>query len=241
LFLDEIGEAPPPIQVKLLRAIETGEFMRVGSEETVKSNVRLISATNRNLELEAEQNRFRADLLYRLEGVKLTIPPLRNRREDIPAIANHYLEKKFGGACRLDPETVEILKGYDWPGNVRQLLNVLNQAHSIHDCPALKPDKLPPRLFQKAVANEEETSLQKQLESFMEREIRLFAENITNGIVTVDHIDFPNLMKRIKKMEGEIGRKIIQKGLAETEGNRQLLSHKLRITERTLRYILNEK
>ncbi|BCJ88436.1 sigma-54-dependent transcriptional regulator [Effusibacillus dendaii] len=241
LFLDEIGEAPPSIQVKLLRAIETGEFMRVGSEETIKSNVRFISATNRNLELETEQNRFRADLLYRLEGVKLTIPPLRNRREDIAVIANHYLEKKFGGACRLDPETVEILKRYDWPGNVRQLLNVLNQTHSIHECHTLKPDKLPPWLIQKAVANKEETSLQKQLESFLESEIRLFVENITNGIATVDHIDFPSLMKRIKKIEGEIGRRIIQKGLSETAGNRQLLSHKLRITERTLRYILNEK
>ncbi len=92
--MDEIGEAPTSIQVKLLRVLETGEFMRVGSEEIQKSNVRFISATNRNLETEVENKQFRADLLYRLEGVKLSIPPLRERPGDIPLIAQSYLDKK---------------------------------------------------------------------------------------------------------------------------------------------------
>ncbi|MCI4601751.1 sigma 54-interacting transcriptional regulator, partial [Escherichia coli] len=97
LFLDEIGEAPPSIQVKLLRTLETGEFMRVGGEQIGQSNIRFISATNRDLEHEVEMNRFRSDLLYRLEGIKLSIPPLRERIQDIPTIAHYYLQKRSGG------------------------------------------------------------------------------------------------------------------------------------------------
>ncbi|MFC7441778.1 sigma-54-dependent transcriptional regulator [Laceyella putida] len=241
LFLDEIGEAPTSIQVKLLRVLETGEFMRVGSEEIRKSNVRFISATNRNLESEVENNRFRADLLYRLEGVKLSIPPLRERREDIPLIAQNYLDKKYGGKCRLDSDTAQILKMYDWPGNVRQLHNVLNQTHAIHDCKRLTPDHLPKYLVNRAQNPDKEISVAMQTEDFIEREAKQFVQRLINGLDSVEQIDLKKVMKRIRQMEGEIGRKIIEKGLSETQGNRQLLSKKLNITTRVLRYILNEK
>lgn len=241
LFLDEIGEAPPSIQVKLLRVLETGEFMRVGSEEIQKSNVRFISATNRNLESEVENNRFRADLLYRLEAVKLTIPPLRERREDIPLIAQNYLDKKYGGKCRLDSDAIEFLKMYDWPGNVRQLLNVLNQVHAIHDCKRLRVDHLPPYLVSRVENPDKERSVALQTELFIEREAKQFVQNLVNGIGSIEQIDLKKVMKRIRQMEGEIGRKIIEKGLSETRGDRQLLSKKLNITTRVLRYILNEK
>ncbi|MGA9173926.1 MAG: sigma-54 dependent transcriptional regulator, partial [Thermoactinomyces sp.] len=241
LFLDEIGEASASIQVKLLRVLETGEFMRVGSEEIRKSNVRFISATNRNLESDVENNRFRSDLLYRLEGVKLSIPPLRERREDIPLIAQNYLDKKYGGKCRLDSDTAQILKMYDWPGNVRQLHNVLNQTHAIHDCKRLTADHLPQYLVTRAQNPDKEMSVVMQTEDFIEREVKQFVQNLIDGLDSVEQIDLKKVMKRIRQMEAEIGRKIIEKGLAETQGNRQLLSEKLNITTRVLRYILNEK
>lgn len=241
LFLDEIGEAPASIQVKLLRVLETGEFMRIGSEEIRKSNVRFISATNRNLESEVNNSRFREDLLYRLEGVKLYIPPLRERPEDIPLIAQHFLDKKYGGHCRLDPDTAQILKMYYWPGNVRQLHNILNQTHAIHDCKRLTPDHLPKYLVTETLSPDREASPDWKTAEFIEREAQQFVQRIDSNLGSVEHLDLKKVLKRIRQMEGEIGRKIIEKGLLETQGNRQLLSNKLNITTRTLRYILNEK
>jgi two-component system NtrC family response regulator len=241
LFLDEIGEAPPLIQVKLLRVIETGEYMRVGGEQTLKCNVRFIAATNRNLEQEAESSRFRADLLYRLEGVKLTIPPLRERPNDIPAIVHAFLEKKFGGACRVDPEAMTLLQHYEWPGNVRQLINVVNQAVAIHDCAVLKPEHLPQPIVSGAGAPRDKTAGPPAVHHAIEQEAVRFVQNVIGQIGSVDEIDFVQLLGRIRRLETEIGRQVIAKGLAETSGDRELLSKKLGISKRTLRYILNEK
>lgn len=241
LFLDEIGEAPPLIQVKLLRVIETGEYMRVGGEQTLKCNVRFIAATNRNLEREAASSRFRADLLYRLEGVKLTIPPLRERPNDIPAIVHAFLEKKFGGACRVDPEAMTLLQHYEWPGNVRQLINVVNQAVAIHDCAVLKPEHLPQPIVYGAGGPREKTAGPPAVQHAIEQEAVRFVQNVVGRIGSVDDIDFAQLLGRIRRLETEVGRQVIAKGLAETNGDRELLSRKLGISKRTLRYILNEK
>jgi len=240
LFLDEIGEAPPSIQVKLLRVMETGEYMKIGGEHTHKSNIRFISATNRNLEHEVEANRFRADLLYRLEGVKISIPPLRERPADIPAIVRYYMEKKFSGTCEVSAEAMELLIRYDWPGNIRQLINVLNQAIAIHDCRVLGAEHLPKHVVQKASTTAVDTPSVQVLDS-IDREASQFVETVVEQIGSLDDIDFDQLLRRIKRLETEIGRKIIEKGLAEAKGNRELLSQKLRISKRTLRYILNEK
>ncbi|MBO8164775.1 MAG: sigma-54-dependent Fis family transcriptional regulator [Brevibacillus sp.] len=244
LFLDEIGEAPPTIQAKLLRVIETGEFMRIGGEQTLKSNIRFISATNRNLEREVASGRFRADLLYRLEGVKLSIPALRDRPGDIPLIVNYYLGKKSNDACRIDPAAMELLQQYDWPGNVRQLLNVINQAMAIHDCQVLRVEHLPPQLFNGRSPFSSEQAKDRQplsFDLFLEQEAARFVHTITERIGSVDEIDFPRLLERIRRLEGEVGRAVIRQGLAETAGDRALLSDKLGISKRTLRYILNEK
>lgn len=241
LFLDEIGEAPMSIQVKLLRVLETGEYMRVGSEEIRKSNVRFISATNRNLESEVANKRFRSDLLYRLEGVKLSIPPLRERREDIPLIAQSYLDKKFGGECRLDDDSAQILKMYDWPGNVRQLHNILNQIHAIHDCKVLTADHLPKDLRNKALHPDQPSPVEFCADDLIEQEANQFVQRLLDRLNSFEQIDLKKIMKRIRQLEGEIGKKIIEKGLAETQGNRRLVSQKLNITPRMLRYILNEK
>ena len=132
LFLDEIGEAPPFFQSKLLRVVETKTFMRVGGTSPIYSEFRLIVATNRNLEADVASGRFREDLFYRLNIYPIEIPPLRNRKEDIPLIAEYYL-KRFSEAYRRPIDDISTnamlsLREYDWPGNVRELINVIERA-----------------------------------------------------------------------------------------------------------------
>jgi anaerobic nitric oxide reductase transcription regulator len=132
LFLDEIGELPLSIQPKLLRAIQQGEIQRVGSDKPVRADVRLVAATNRDLEKEVEQGRFRADLFHRLNVYPLRVPPLRERLHDIPLLVGHFCDltrKRLGlGPVRLNAEAVSALRRYLWPGNVRELENVLLRA-----------------------------------------------------------------------------------------------------------------
>ena len=131
LFLDEIGEIPVEMQVKLLRALQEGEFERVGGIRTIKVDVRLITATNRDLVVEIEQGRFRDDLYYRLNVVPIHVPPLRERTDDIPDLVSHILEKfrvRLGKEVdNLSPDAIDCLKRYPWPGNVRELENVLER------------------------------------------------------------------------------------------------------------------
>ena len=131
LFLDEIGELSQAVQVKLLRVIERYEIERVGSNQTVKVDIRLLTATNRDLEHEVSEKRFREDLFYRLNVVPLRLPALRDRREDIPLLANHFAakaaEKHNRAVPDLDPALVEALQEYDWPGNVRELENMIER------------------------------------------------------------------------------------------------------------------
>ena len=132
LFLDEIGEMPLHLQSKLLRALQERVIQPLGSERTVPVDVRVFAATNRDLEQEAKEKRFRADLFFRLAVVTLTIPPLRDRREDIPELAGRYLEQYCGRLGReidqIDDEAMRALISYDWPGNVRELANVIERA-----------------------------------------------------------------------------------------------------------------
>ena len=132
LFLDEIGEITPSIQVKLLRVLQEGEFERLGGTRVLKSNVRIISATNVNLADAIKQKLFREDLYYRLNVITITIPPLRERREDIPLIINHYLkiyqEKNNKPTGGISEEALDMMTDYQWPGNVRELKNVIERA-----------------------------------------------------------------------------------------------------------------
>src|SRR5215813_5317161 len=132
LFLDEVSEIPIELQSKLLRAIQEGEYERVGGNKTLKTDVRLVAATNRNLAEEVRKGRFREDLYYRLNVFPITLAPLRERKSDIPPLAAHFLER----ACKefkkplglLSGEALAALKAYDWPGNVRELQNVVERA-----------------------------------------------------------------------------------------------------------------
>jgi DNA-binding NtrC family response regulator len=132
LFLDEIGNVPLNLQAKLLRVLETGEFERVGSSKTQKVNVRLLSATNADLHAEVAQGRFRQDLLFRLNTVEIRLPPLRDRLEDIPVLAEHFLklhrERYRRPIMGFTPEALDALRHHLWPGNVRELDHVIERA-----------------------------------------------------------------------------------------------------------------
>jgi transcriptional regulator with GAF, ATPase, and Fis domain len=132
IFLDEIGELPLELQVKLLSVIQEGEFERLGSNSPIKVDVRIIAATNRNLEDEIKNGRFRKDLWYRLNVFPITLPPLRQRADDIPLLVNEYVNrfsKKIGKVITKIPDkTMETLKNYSWPGNIRELQNVIERA-----------------------------------------------------------------------------------------------------------------
>ncbi|MCE5270109.1 sigma 54-interacting transcriptional regulator [bacterium] len=132
IFLDEIGEMPLDLQAKLLRVLQDGEFERLGSTATIRVNVRIIAATNRDLEKEVRQDRFRQDLFYRLNVYPITCPPLREHKEDIPLLVNHFVNKYSAQAGKkinfISPNLIDNLQSYDWPGNVRELENVIERA-----------------------------------------------------------------------------------------------------------------
>ena len=149
LFLDEIGEMSPATQVRLLRAIQEREVTPVGSTVTTPIDVRIMAATNRDLNEEIRQGTFRSDLYYRLNVIALHLPPLRERKEDIPLLAHSFLERTVGEDAEkgLTEETLEVLSGYDWPGNVRELENALERAVVVAAGSVISPDQLPERVL----------------------------------------------------------------------------------------------
>jgi DNA-binding NtrC family response regulator len=151
LFLDEIGELSATVQVKLLRVIERYEIERVGSNQTTKVDIRLLTATNRDLDLEVSEKRFREDLFYRLNVVPLRLPALRDRREDIPLLATHFAakaaEKHNRPVPELDPALVDALQEYDWPGNVRELENMIERFVVLTKSTRLGVELLPEKML----------------------------------------------------------------------------------------------
>ena len=132
LFLDEVGDIPPALQPKLLRVLQEQEFERLGSTRTHQVDVRLVAATNRNLAEMVNRGEFRSDLYFRLNVFPVKLPPLRARREDIPALVTHFVEISAAGMGRqieqIPPETMSALRSYDWPGNIRELQNLIERA-----------------------------------------------------------------------------------------------------------------
>ena len=147
IFLDEVGELPLPAQVKLNRALQEKEIRRVGDNQPVKVDVRVIAATHRDLREEAREGRFREDLFYRLHVFPVTLPPLRERPEDVPLLARHFLSK-HARALRyersgFEPEAMERLQGYPWPGNVRELENAVERAVAVSSGELIGTEDLP--------------------------------------------------------------------------------------------------
>ncbi|MDX1682797.1 MAG: sigma-54 dependent transcriptional regulator, partial [Phycisphaeraceae bacterium] len=154
LFLDEVGDMPMNMQAKLLRVLESGEVVRLGDNEPRHVDVRLISATNRDLAERVKAGEFREDLYFRIKGAEIRLPPLRERREDIPLLARHFLqrfaEKMDTRAPALAEDTQRALMQYDWPGNVRQLANVVQNMAVIAEEDRLEPRHLPPEISEGA-------------------------------------------------------------------------------------------
>jgi DNA-binding NtrC family response regulator len=148
LFLDEIGEMDPDSQVKLLRAIETGTFFRVGGTRPRRVDVRLVAATNRDLAEAMKIGEFRQDLYYRINTIAIPLPPLRERREDIALLAGHFVEANANyGVKRLGAAALGALEAYSWPGNVRELLHAIERAVILSKGDELQPGDLPPEVL----------------------------------------------------------------------------------------------
>lgn len=158
VFLDEIGELPVTLQAKLLRVLQQREFDRLGGTRTIKVDVRFIAATNKNLENEIAKGSFRSDLLYRLNVISLTMPPLRERREDIPLLATYFVAK-YGSECKRRPmglsaEVRTCLVSYDWPGNVRELQNAIERAVVMATHDVILPEDLPEAILEGSSVSE---------------------------------------------------------------------------------------
>ena len=147
LFLDEVGETSPEMQKKLLRVLEEGEVRRVGGKASIPVDVRIVSATNRDLSEMLRDGRFREDLYYRLAGVVIALPPLRDRKDDIEPLVAHFLAEAGGATpAALEPAALELLLAYDWPGNVRELRNEIRRVAALHGGGPIRPEHLSPRI-----------------------------------------------------------------------------------------------
>lgn len=212
LFLDEIGEMPLALQVKLLRVLQEGEIKKVGCTASKKVDVRVISATSRDLSADVGSGRFREDLFFRLNVFCLQLPPLRERVEDIPLLAEHFLSRYGSGheghALRIEPEAMRSLMAHRWPGNIRELENAIERACILCDGGSITPSCLPPS-------------------------IRLPEEICPIGSTGEENLS-------IKKAEDIIERELIRKALAKTGGNRTQAAKILEISHRSLLYKLKE-
>jgi Nif-specific regulatory protein len=185
IFLDEVGELSPQIQVKLLRVLQERELERVGGTGTIKVDVRLIAATNRNLEEEVKAGRFREDLYYRLNVFPLHIPPLRERKSDLILLADYFTEKyaeKNGKLIkRISTPALDLLTSYSWPGNVRELENCIERAVILSVDTVIHSYNLPPSLQSAVSTNTEPTSTLEAALSRLEKELIVEALKIADG------------------------------------------------------------
>ena len=154
LFVDEVAEMSPGLQAKLLRVLEDRRFRRVGGTQEIQADVRLIAATNKPLEEEIKAGKFRQDLFYRLNVVSITLPSLKDRREDVPHLVEHFLATRPVGPtrCTIEPEALAVLCAYDWPGNVRELANVIERAQILAEEHTITLDDLPEALVESVPA-----------------------------------------------------------------------------------------
>jgi transcriptional regulator with GAF, ATPase, and Fis domain len=203
LCLDEIGELPLEVQAKLLRVIQHNEFERLGSSQTVKVDIRLVATTNRNLEEEVRKGRFRQDLYYRLNVFPITVPPLRQRKDDIPVLVEHFIDKfnkKTGKRIEtVSKDTLNTLREYDWPGNVRELESIIERAVILCPGPVLQlADKLEtsPPLISSALRTLEETERSQILKILSETKWRIEGKD---GAAAILGIHPSTLRARMRK------------------------------------------
>ncbi|MFW6079973.1 MAG: sigma-54-dependent transcriptional regulator, partial [Gemmatimonadota bacterium] len=212
LFLDEIGELPASLQVKLLRTLQEGEVRRLGDSKTRKVEVRILSATNKNLEEEIREGNFRRDLYYRIAVVPIHLVPLRQRSEEIPLLVRHFLDiynrklrKEVEG---VGPDAMESLLAYPWPGNVRELENVIERTLVLSDGPTIEVDDLPPQ--------------------------------VRAPVLAFDEPDLSEDELSVKKHSAVLERRLIRKALERTGGNRTRAAELLELSSRALLYKIRD-
>jgi transcriptional regulator with PAS, ATPase and Fis domain len=251
LFLDEIAEMPLTTQVKLLRAIETKEFMRIGAETVTNVDVRIIAATNKDLQREVEVKKFREDLYFRLKAVTLNIPPLRKRKGDIPDLANHFINSYAEANKRKVPfiteDAMRILEEYNWPGNVRELKNTIETAIALD-----KDGILDSATFSSLVYDEQTENQSRNLPVYLkkspeevDRELMYRALfEIKKDIMELKDILYQrqneiynqptaNNLNKIIPLD-EVEKEAIKNALETTRGNKRNAAKMLKISERTL-------
>jgi two-component system nitrogen regulation response regulator GlnG len=230
LFLDEIGDMPQEAQTRLLRVLQEGEFTAVGGRQPVRANVRIIAATHRDLRSAIRQGLFREDLFYRLNVVPIRLPPLRERVEDIPLLARHFLDKARGDGLpfkSLDPAALDRLRAYRWPGNVRELENLMRRLAALHAQEVITAEALERDLSESTPAVEDDgTEVSEPLARAMERHIRQFLTAHEEGLVGNDIYD---------RVIAEVERPLIQLTLLATRGNQIKAAAMLGLNRNTLR------
>ncbi len=227
LFLDEIGEIPVEMQVKLLRVLQESEFERVGGIKTIKVDVRLVTATNRDLLQEIAAGNFRDDLFYRLNVVPIHIPPLRERREDVPLLANHFIAK-FNDRLKkqitsVQPEAIARLVAYNWPGNIRELENLMERTMLFCEGPEIRVSDLPAEMLSLAVAAED-----------------LARAAAVPAALPSSSAAASSLKEAVRAETERVERELIQRALDETGGNVTQAARKLKISRKSLQTKMKE-
>lgn len=250
LFLDEIGEMPLTTQVKVLRAIEFKEFMRIGAETVTRVDVRIIGATNKDLQEQVDKKKFRDDLYFRLKAVTLSIPPLRKRKEDIEDLSSYFI-KNYANSNRLNlpqltSDALEILKNYNWPGNVRELKNTLETAIALSRDGILDADS-----FNSLIVQQEQAESNRNLPVYLRRspeeaDRELFYRALFE--IKKDLIELKDIIQNqhqeafaersVEEKElltlDELEKNAIQAALDKTRGSKRKAAKLLNISERTL-------
>ena len=215
IFLDEISELPLLMQVKLLRVLQDREFKRVGGTEDIKVDVRIISATNKDLEEAVREKRFREDLFYRLNVIQIKLPPLRERREDIPLLSNHFLKKYSEelnkNISAISPDALRILLNYEYPGNVRELQNIVERAVALETSQELSAENLSSYLDEQLPSKKKYSDL-----------------------------EIPNEGIDLERMVEELERALILKALDKSKGIKKKAAELLHINFRSMRYRLEK-
>jgi DNA-binding NtrC family response regulator len=206
IFLDEIGEITPAIQAKLLRVLETGAFRRLGSTADMQVDVRLVAATNRDLLQMSREGTFREDLFYRLNVFPIRVPPLRERADDIPVLARHFLRRSThpGAEKILAPEAFEILKNYPWPGNIRELQNIIESAVIIAEGAEIQARDLPAVVRGQGPAAELDLAENLSLEELEKRYISILLERFQGHrakVAKVLRISERNLYRKLREYQ----------------------------------------
>jgi two-component system response regulator AtoC len=225
LFLDEIGEIPVEIQVKLLRALQESEFERVGGIKTLRVDVRLIAATNRDLKALISDGRFREDLYYRLAVVPIALPPLRDRREDIPLLVAHFIDKydrRLGKKVTgIEDDALQLLLGYAWPGNIRELENLMERSVLFADGPLILASSLPDSLREKG-------------------SVPVGPIAAVGPLGNIAAPSGASMKEIVRQAQAELEKELITRALAETGGNVTRAAKRLQISRKSLQVKMKE-